>query len=156
MITWLRGGASPEVWHTTFDFSTGGTNWTSLGAGARTAGGWQLTSVSLPSASGTIRARGYVTGGEYNGSSWFVETQLVVGPPPVILVNDPSFGFSSNRFGFKLSGSAGQVVIVEASTDLTSWTPMATNTLGATPVYFSDPYSGNFPQRFYRLRSSAP
>ena len=82
-ITWLRGGASPEVWRTTFDFSTDGTNWSSLGAGARTAGlpagqagGWQLTRVSLPSTNGTIRARGYVTGGEYNGSSWFVESDV--------------------------------------------------------------------------------
>ena len=162
-ITWLRGGASPEVWRTTFDFSTNGTVWASLGAGARTAGlpagqagGWQLASVSLPSATGTIRARGYVTGGEYNGSSWFVESDLVLGAPLVIRVNDPSFGFSSNRFGFKFSGAAGQVVIVETSTNLASWTPAATNTLGATPLYFSDPYSGNFPQKFYRLQTTAP
>ena len=64
--------------------------------------------------------------------------------------------FRSNRFGFKLSGSAGQVVIVEASANLISWTPVATNSLGATPVYFSEPYSGNLPKRFYRLRSTAP
>ena len=80
-ITWLRGGASPEVWRTTFDYSTNGTDWTSLGAGTRTAGGWQLTSVSLPSASCTIRARGCVTGGAYNASSWFVET--TAGPPAI-------------------------------------------------------------------------
>jgi len=152
-ITWLRGGASPEVWRTTFDFSTNGTDWASLGAGARTAGGWQLTGVSLPSVSGTLRARGYV---QYEGSASFVETDLVVSPPPVILVNDPSFGFTSNRFGFKLSGSAGQVVIVEASANLATWTPVATNTLGATPLYFSEPYSGAFPQRCYRLRSADP
>ena len=162
-ITWLRGGASPEVWRTTFDFSTDGTNGASLGAGTRIAGlpagqagGWQLTSVSLPSTNGTIRARGYVTGGQYDGSTWFVESDLVVGAPLVILVNDPSFGLSSNRFGFEFSGSVGQVVIVETSTDLASWTPVATNTLAATPSYFSDPYSGNFPRRFYRLRTAAP
>jgi hypothetical protein len=148
-ITWLRGGASPEVWRTTFDFSTDGTNWASLGAGTRIPDGWQLASVSPPSPKGTIRARGYLT-------TWFVETDLVVGPPPVILVNDPSFGFSSNRFGFKFSGSAGQVVVVETSTDLASWTPVATNTLAATPVYFSEPCSGDFPRRFYRLRGATP
>lgn len=32
-LTWLRGGSGPEVWRTTFDFSTnGGTTWTSLAA----------------------------------------------------------------------------------------------------------------------------
>ena len=154
-ITWLRGGASPEVWRTTFDFSTNGTDWASLGAGARIAGGWRLTSVSLPSANGTIRARGDVTGGLGQGSAWFVESDLVLGATPVILVNDPSFGFSSNRFGFKFSGSAGQVVVVETSTNLPTWTPVATNTLAATPLYYSEPYSGNFPRRFYRLRSTA-
>jgi len=167
-ITWLRGGASPEVWRTTFDFSTDGTNWASLGAGARIAGlpagqagGWQLTSVSLPSANGTIRARGYVTACQYDGcSTWFVESDLqvlsAVSPPPVILVNDPRFGFISSRFGFRLSGTAGQVVIVETSTNLATWTPAATNTLAATPSNFSDAYSGNFPQRFYRLRCITP
>jgi uncharacterized delta-60 repeat protein len=152
-ITWLRGGASPEVWRTTFDFWTYGAGWASLGAGTRTAGGWHLTNGSLPSANGTIRARGYVTG---QGSAWFVETNLVVSPRPVILVNDPSFGFRSNRFGFQMSGRAGQVVIVEASTNLAGWTPLATNTLGATPVDFREPDSGDFPRRFYRLRSPAP
>ncbi len=159
-ITWLRGGTSPEVWRTTFDFSTNALNWVSLGVGTRIgglpagqAGGWQLTNMSLPSTTGTIRARGFVADGGHN--CWFVETQLVASPPPVILVNDPSFGFSSNRFGFKFSGSAGQVVIVETSTDLASWTPVATNTLGATPLYYSEPHSGGFPQRFYRLRSAA-
>ena len=155
-ITWLRGGASPEVWRTTFDFSTNSANWARLGAGARTAGGWQLTSVSLPSANGALRARGYVAGGQQQASAWFVETDLAVSAPLLILVNDPSFGLSSNRFGFKLSGSAGQVVIVEVSANLASWTPVATNTLGATPLYFSEPYSGAFPQRFYRLRSADP
>ena len=29
-ITWLRGGTSPEVWRTTFDASTNGTDWISL------------------------------------------------------------------------------------------------------------------------------
>ena len=161
-ITWLRGGASPEVWRTTFDFSTNGTDWASLGAGARTAGlpagqagGWQLTSVSLPSTNGTIRARGYVTGGEYNGSSWFVQSTLSVGvppSPPVILTRDGHFGFGANGFGFNTSAAAGQTIVVEASTNLLNWAPLATNLMGSGPLYFSDPRTGAFPARFYRAR----
>jgi uncharacterized delta-60 repeat protein len=75
-ITWLRGGTSPEVWRTTFEQSTGTTTWTSLGAGTRIPGGWQLTGVSVP-AGATIRARGHVAGGR-EGSGWFVESTLVV------------------------------------------------------------------------------
>jgi uncharacterized delta-60 repeat protein len=71
-MTWLRGGTSPEVWRTTFEHSADGITWTNLGAGTRITGGWQVTSVSLPSG-GTIRARGYVTGGMANVCGWFVE-----------------------------------------------------------------------------------
>jgi uncharacterized delta-60 repeat protein len=74
-ITWLRGGTSPEVWRTSFDASTNGIHWTSLGAGSRIPGGWRLMGVTLPP-DGMIRARGHVTGGRYNGSAWFVESTL--------------------------------------------------------------------------------
>ena len=39
-LIWLRGGTSPEVWHTTFDASTNnGTDWFSLGVGTRISAG---------------------------------------------------------------------------------------------------------------------
>ncbi len=72
-ITWLRGNTSPKVWRTTFDYSTDGVFWTSLGDGIRIPGGWQLTGVALP-ADGTLRARGFATGGYGNASSGFVES----------------------------------------------------------------------------------
>jgi uncharacterized delta-60 repeat protein len=65
-LTWMRGGSSPEVWRTTFDYSLDGTSWTSLGPGIRIPGGWQLSTPTLP-ASTTFRARGYTSGS-------FVET----------------------------------------------------------------------------------
>ena len=71
-VSWQRGGSSPEVWRTTFDGSTNGTNWVALGDGTRLAGGWQLTGVAWP-ANAEVRARGFVTGGGFNSSGWFVE-----------------------------------------------------------------------------------
>jgi hypothetical protein len=41
-------------------------------------------------------------------------------------------------------------VVMQASTNLVHWMPLATNLLGADPFYFSDPASTNYPQRFYR------
>jgi uncharacterized delta-60 repeat protein len=73
-ITWLRGGAGPEVWRTCFDYSADGTNWAVLGVGTRVPGGWRLTGISLPP-NGSLRARGHVTGGR-EGSGWFVESLL--------------------------------------------------------------------------------
>jgi len=152
-VTWLRGGASPEVWRTAFDYSTNGTDWLSLGAGTRIPGGWQLGSLSVPLGA-TLRARGFVTGGELNGSSWLVEstTQVVPQTTPIILVNDGSFGFRNNQFGFNLAGLAGQTVVIEASTDLLNWIPLATNLFGPSPFYFCDPGSTNLPLSFYRGR----
>src|SRR5262249_14210215 len=81
-ITWLRGDASPEVWRTTFEFSTNnGIVWGNLGSGSRIAGGWQLTGLVLPPG-GTVRARGYAVGDRWNGSGWFVET--MIGPPAFV------------------------------------------------------------------------
>jgi uncharacterized delta-60 repeat protein len=81
--TWLRGGSSPEVWRTTFDYSANGTTWTNLGAGTRIPGGWQITGLSLPP-SGTVRARGHTVGGIHNGSAWFVESNITA-PWPICL-----------------------------------------------------------------------
>ncbi|MGH7972629.1 MAG: hypothetical protein ACREIC_28280, partial [Limisphaerales bacterium] len=149
LITWLRGGSSPEVWRTTFEASTNGSDWTPLGEGARISGGWQLGGVSLGS-NATIRARGFITGAQYNGSGWFVETSWPK-VPPLILTADGSFGFRSNQFGFNLRGSAGSTVVIQQSADLLQWFPLATNMLNVGRFYFrdQDPSPG-YPQRFYR------
>ncbi|MEK7677126.1 MAG: immunoglobulin domain-containing protein [Verrucomicrobiota bacterium] len=148
-ITWTRGGSSPEVWRTTFEHSANSGDWTNLGVGTRIAGGWQLTGLLLPPG-GTIRARGYVTGSG-QGSGWFVETVLTpLSIPLAIMRRDLSF--ANGQFGFNFIGWAGQAVIIEASPNLQTWTPMQTNTLGASPVYFSDPESTALSNRFYRLR----
>jgi len=70
-LTWLRGGASPEVWRVTFESSVDGSTWTLLDEAERIAFGWQLSGVTLP-VEGSVRARGYVTGNQ-NASGWFAE-----------------------------------------------------------------------------------
>jgi uncharacterized delta-60 repeat protein len=156
-ITWLRTGSSPEVWRTTFEYSPDGIAWAALGAGVRITNGWQLTDFTLPSA-GIIRARGFVVGGYQNASSWFAESTLLLsGPtnvPPNILVNDGQFGLSTNRFGFNINGNTGQTIVVEASADLLTWLPVATNALLNVPHYFSEPYTNQGSGRFYRLRQT--
>jgi hypothetical protein len=71
--------------------------------------------------------------------------------PQLLLQFSPGIsGFISNQFGFNLSGTGGQTVVIEASTNLTAWTPLLTNSLLTGYYYFNDPGSTNFPQRFYR------
>ncbi len=146
-LTWMRGGTSPEVWRTTFEYSRNGTSWADLGAGIRIAGGWQLTGLALPTNT-TFRARGYTVGGYQNASGWFVETIL----RQPLAISDALYS-GNGQFGFSAEGAAGQVVVIEASTDLGTWTPLRTNTLGAAPLSFSDTQAALFRTRFYRLRS---
>lgn len=171
-ITWLRGGTGPEVWRTGFETSTEGTNWVELGVGTRIAGGWQLAVPSGLATNSLLRARGWTTGGQYNGSSWFVETVAPVNPQTAPQVRAPAAGgLGTNGFAFTITGLAGQVVVVEAATELVppslpgtvppggnppvatsseNWTPIATNTLGFGPFYFRDSNATAFPWRFYR------
>ena len=55
------------------------------------------------------------------------------------------------QFHLNLVGEPGRTVVVEASSNLADWPPIATNVLGTDPIPFTDPQSGLFPQRFYRL-----
>jgi len=64
-------------------------------------------------------------------------------------------GIQENCFGFTVTGTSNQTVIIEASTNLndSGWLPLATNILGADPYYFNDPDWTNHAERFYRTRS---
>ena len=74
---------------------------------------------------------------------------------PAIQTGDGSFGVWTNQFGFNISWTSGQTVVVEASTNLANpyWQPLQTNTLTSGSAWFNDPERTNFPGRFYRLRS---
>jgi hypothetical protein len=64
-----------------------------------------------------------------------------------------NFGVVSNQVGFRITGQSNQIVTVETSTDLVSWSPLATNTLNGHPFPFSDPTPATLPQRFYRAQA---
>jgi hypothetical protein len=73
-------------------------------------------------------------------------------PAPMgFLLFGPRIGFNSGQFGLFLTGSAGQSVVVEGSTDLMSWLPIWTNTF-AGALNFVDPQSAVYSNRFYRAR----
>src|SRR5205814_1075925 len=63
----------------------------------------------------------------------------------------------NGQFSFNLTGPAGQLVIVDASSDLVNWPPIWTNTFGTNAISdilnFSDPQSGVYSNRFYRAHS---
>ena len=74
---------------------------------------------------------------------------------PALTISDI---YSANgQFRFNLKGPAGQIVVVEASSDLVNWQSIWTNTFGTNAITdilnFSDPQSGASFNRFYRAQS---
>lgn len=70
-------------------------------------------------------------------------------PPNLPLLN--GLAISNNMTQLVLNGSAGSTCIIQASSDLVTWSPISTNTIplwGAVPV--TDLYSAGHSSRFYR------
>ncbi len=76
---------------------------------------------------------------------WFQPNPLILGSS---LMLDPP----GNGFQFTISWATNGDVVVDASTDLLSWTPVATNTLVNGTAAFNDSSWTNYPNRFYRAR----
>jgi len=66
--------------------------------------------------------------------------------PPTLDLEDAG----SNQFRITVHGFTGQRIILQASSDLTSWTPIGTNVLAGTEWELLDQESGGHERRFYR------
>ena len=92
----------------------------------------------------------------YGTTGW---DQTYGGLPTVMLgapapqIGTASTGVKSGGYGFTVAGVINQTIVVEASTNLTNWQPIWTNTLSDVSTDFVDPQWVNFHHRFYRLRS---
>ncbi len=145
-ITWFRNGTAPEVCRVAFEASRDCSSWTLLGIAAAVPGGWQLDN-ALVGPAYCIRGWGVVPG--KGSSSWLVSTHF---QPHLSILIDDAFGIRTNHFGFKIAGGTGWSIVVEASTNLTEWFQVWTNSIGDGFLYFADPEAIASPSRFYRAR----
>jgi hypothetical protein len=76
--------------------------------------------------------------------SWTVNISL-----RQLLLDSPHW-LPNGQFYFRLSGSAPHGFVVQASTNLTSWSPLSTNNLVGGRFYFTNNGLANPRQRFYR------
>jgi hypothetical protein len=125
----------------------------------------ELTNVyftgNAPNASSTTfgsdtNATGYYLQGTTGWDVFAANTGLTVALwLPQIQANDASFGIQNNQFCFNVNWASGQVIVVEACTDLANpvWTPLQTNTLTNGAFYFRAPFQNNTSGRFYRISS---
>ena len=58
--------------------------------------------------------------------------------------------FTNGIFQLQFIGVAGSNYVLQTSTDLVNWTPMATNPATTNGIIFMDSKSSNYPTRFYR------
>jgi hypothetical protein len=73
--------------------------------------------------------------------------------PPIIVPG--SLRFENGLFTLTISGSAGQLVTIQAATTLDDWQTIDTITLASPVQDFSDPDSADFSKRFYRIEAAA-
>jgi hypothetical protein len=81
-----------------------------------------------------------------------IPTMLWPSPAPAVVT---VHAVKQNAPMFTIPWSSSPTVVVEACTNLfnADWQPVQTNTVTGKEVNFSDPQSGNFPSRYYRVRS---
>ena len=99
--------------------------------------------IVLPSTGGTY----YFAAADYDASgvqSDFSNEAIFTVPAAARLT--PAM-LSAGQFAFTVSGTAGCNYVVQVSTNLSNWSPMATN---VPPFTFVDPNASNFSRRFYR------
>lgn len=141
-----------------FYFDDNGTVWINgvqvlddTGGGASTFDNVVLDPSLFRAGDNLIAVWGHNTTAPYNN----IEVDItfdIVAPTPTILIND-HFGIQSGQFGFDISANIGQMITVEASTDLVNWLPLTTNTMAAPTLYWSDSQFPTQSTRYYRLRS---
>jgi hypothetical protein len=98
-------------------------------------------------------ATGTIAGGWALTISFYSTNQIVTNLPPAKGATLSSPGLASNdRFQFTATGSAGVTNIIQASSNLQTWTNLSTNSSSSGSFNFIDttPISGH---RFYRVLS---
>jgi len=78
---------------------------------------------------------------------------LTVGGVPAWTISGINY-LLNGSINFQISGSASANFVVQASTNLSIWSNIATNTAGPSPVPFTDPDAALYRTRFYRISVS--
>jgi hypothetical protein len=84
------------------------------------------------------------------GSITSAAATLTVTNPAVTLSLPNGAGMAADGFTFQLSVPVESTYVILASTDLQTWTPIATNVATTGSVVFTDTAAASYPNRFYR------
>ncbi len=76
---------------------------------------------------------------------WTVNVNL-----PALRLDSPSWVNEGRDFAFRISGGTSQEVVIESSTNLLSWLPLATNFLAGGELWHTNVDAAQFQREFYR------
>ena len=76
--------------------------------------------------------------------TWAVNVNLVQ-----LRLDSPQW-LAGGKFAFRIVGSAPHGVVVQSSTNLVNWAPVATNSLVAGQLWYTNSTAGSSPRSFYR------
>jgi len=158
----LLGGLTPGTQYTQFPMT-----------GAASLGGTlniQLVNGFVPALSNSFQLMSYSSrngtfshvGGQNLGNGLFLNPVYQANGLVLIVLDAKahlevsSAGFTNGEFHLRFSGAAGMTYVTEASTNLTAWAPISTNTLAESTADVLDTEAGAFRQRFYRTVLQAP
>ena len=118
------------------------------GAGFISFSTTNLTLAASNAAPGVHTVLATITGGDRTRHLYAPETVEVIAPrqPPTLDITK----LNATQFRIGVNGAAGQVVVLQSSTDLQTWTALATNTLAASRWNFTNTPPNNPSPRYYR------
>jgi hypothetical protein len=76
--------------------------------------------------------------------SWALNVSL-----PQLRLDSPRW-LTGGKFAFRIAGYAPQGVVVQSSTNLSNWGPVATNSLVGGQLWCTNSSAGSSPRTFYR------
>jgi hypothetical protein len=122
-----------------------------LGPAVIAAGAARLDNGSLVTLGQPLAGVFGTPGAGVSGSAGFIpvfQTMQSWPPPPQIA---PGFGLTGTNFHLSFQADVGHSYAVEASTNLTDWTPLWSAPGTGAAVQFTDPDALRYDRRFYRV-----
>jgi hypothetical protein len=76
--------------------------------------------------------------------SWTLNVSI-----PQLHLDSPRW-LTGGKFAFRITGTTPKGVVVQSSTNLSSWGPVATNSLVSGQLWYTNSSASGSPRRFYR------
>ena len=93
----------------------------------------------------------WITSGSSGAGEW-ASAAAALRPADDTVLLPVASALTPAGFSFQLSAPLGSQLVIEASSDLVHWIPIATNSAPDGTVSCTDPAALNFPGRYYRAR----